>query len=201
MKEKLQAAHLCVEIIALLHYTNRTAKEIAASLGGHRLDTIRLWCEGLESIGLVHKTNTPTGRIPAIYAFGPGDAGFQPAPWSGRKLRTTKYTLSAFAALWEQLSGEPASMRELQEATGMAMGTIRGLIRRMQARKIVRLAAWERRVGIGGAPWPLYRVGSGSPAPRPVPDSHAFHKRAYYQRNKTAEAQAKKLSVVFKAAA
>jgi hypothetical protein len=199
MSPKLRGNHLCVAIMAACRRDPATAEQLAQAFG-HPRDVVLHWTTGMVRVGMLRVVEwrpAVAGKGPraAVYAFGPGPNA---EPLKPRKVRAVSMAnLAALGALWEQLQGEPATFTELCDSSGLAAGTVRRLLAAMRSGRLVRRAGWQMRVGCGGSPTPLYQAGANPDAPRPKPLPGKVHSKNWYDRQKTAGSQAKRIGQTF----
>jgi hypothetical protein len=182
---------LIIRALGMLRCGTLTAQALSDDTGTG-LDTCRKWLVGMTRVGLCHiaewvpNAHNHGNRLP-VYARGPG----QNAQRSCGQKRQRFFgvdSLVAVASVLEALEARCTCL-ELLEVTGLALRTLRTMLREMQAQKLVRIAAWlDRPDGVGGEPIRQYQQGHAPDEPRPQPKPARVHSKAYYWRQKERQA-------------
>lgn len=145
-----------------------------ANVLGVSLNGMRHILRGLHKERLVHvaKWAPPCGDggrgcYRAVWAV--GDAPDAPPPSTSRGRasqhpaqavkgpRQPLVEIIAFAEMWRSLEGRIGAM-ELADHMGSTRYSVYRLLRELRRLNLAHIAEWERRIGIGGAPTPLWQI-------------------------------------------
>jgi hypothetical protein len=140
--------------------------------------------------GLIHIAGWQYGLgqyTKPVYAYGPGVDAPLPAdavhengqPRSPRmaKFRGYKPEFIAFACVMDELA-MPVTAVEILAATGLARGTLNGVLRALRKHNLARIAGWVKRDGSGaGGRMAQWQLGSAKNAPYPKLDRTVSRRR------------------------
>lgn len=170
---------------------DQTAADVSALLNRDPSIT-RIVLNRMNALRLVHVTGWQhrVGKtVTRIYGFGDGVDMPQPMKWNGqpRKRKPSSaplgVSLITFKVLIDALS-ERSTLRDLEEATGLACGTVSRQIAYMRSIRLVYIAGWTRESN-AGKPTRMFRLGvMKSDAARPHRRNAAELQRGYALRKR-----------------
>lgn len=180
----------------------RTSIAIAEALGVQPA-SIRHILRGLHHERLVYVSGweppKDRGCHCAVWSIGSQPDAVAPDSWrfrrpslhpaqSIRPPRNPLVEVIAFAEMWRVLE-QPIGAIELAEHMGTTRASIYRFLRAMRHFDLARIAKWERRSGVGGAPTPLWqREFNRRDAKRPAPEPNRVVIARYWQRRREREA-------------
>lgn len=164
-------------VLMALYSTDATTSQLARAVGTQD-STMTLCVRGLYRHGFIHAgcyRQAAKGPPAVVWRFGPGPDSV--APRTARpptKPAKTGVEMVAFAAFVRRLMDQPATHRDLCEASGFSGHTTGRLLRWM--RGVLHIKHWDRDTHV---PQPAYVWGRGPDAVRPQPRPQASNTRRY----------------------
>jgi hypothetical protein len=188
-------------ILRLVLDKPRDHMEIAAKVACGS-DYVRYLMRCMWALRLVHvKAWLPSsyGFARPVYSFGPGEDAAGPSAANGaphpgvQRPKRLQLELVAFAHFARALE-DACSVEAAQEAAGLDQGTAYRLMNHMHALRLVHIADWERRSGIGGTPTRLFRLAPNhADKPRPPRELNRTTVSRYIKKRKARDQQLRML--------